>query len=181
MTSSSLSASASTTPSPNTYSLFSGYSPIKLDRNNYLLWESMVLPLIKGNHLESHVDAQSALLAFESRLELMNQRSWRGGSRGGRRGGGGNHNGGNPPQCQLCGKFGHTASICYHSFDRNFQPNSSTSYMDSGGATHHVASYTDQLENFTCTGARTSSLRTRHFRFLWKTQGGAANGAGSEY
>ncbi|KAK4260979.1 hypothetical protein QN277_004035 [Acacia crassicarpa] len=42
-----------------TYTLFSSSSQtaaIKLDRANFLFWESIILPLIKGNHLESHVD-----------------------------------------------------------------------------------------------------------------------------
>lgn len=48
-----------------TYSLFSSSSQttaIKLDRSNFLVWESIVLPLIEGNRLEGHINGQSRAL-----------------------------------------------------------------------------------------------------------------------
>ncbi|KAK4264418.1 hypothetical protein QN277_025597 [Acacia crassicarpa] len=45
-----------------TYSLFSSSSQtttIKLDRVNFMVWESIVLPLIEGNRLEGHIDGTS--------------------------------------------------------------------------------------------------------------------------
>lgn len=45
-------------------------------------------------------------------------------NRGGLRARGkGRHNGGrnnSKPTCQVCGKYGHSASVCYYHFDRNF-------------------------------------------------------------
>ena len=53
-----------------------------------------------------------------------------GGRRGrGRRGGRSWNNSGSRPQCQLCGKIGHTVWQCYHRFDQNFQnPNRVASF-----------------------------------------------------
>ena len=48
----------------------------------------------------------------------------RGHGRGGRNGqgrGNNNFNLNNKPQCQFCGKFGHTVHSCYHHFDISFQ------------------------------------------------------------
>ncbi|KAK4253905.1 hypothetical protein QN277_010522 [Acacia crassicarpa] len=45
-----------------TYSLFSSSSQtttIKLDHVNFMVWESIVLPLIEGNRLEGHIDGTS--------------------------------------------------------------------------------------------------------------------------
>ncbi|KAF7835572.1 Copia protein [Senna tora] len=88
--------------SSKTHSLFSTSgqtSSIKLDRSNFLVWESVVLPLIKGNMLVAHIDGtgafppelintesvllsnrenltwvetQSALLTYESKIEQQN-------------------------------------------------------------------------------------------------------------
>jgi len=46
-----------------TYSLFNSLSQIasiKLDRSNYLIWESVVLPLIEWNLIVSHIDGTGA-------------------------------------------------------------------------------------------------------------------------
>jgi hypothetical protein len=64
----------------------------------------------------------------------------------------------NRPQCQVCGKIGHTADRCWHRFDENFTPdqkhvaaaatnsyNVDTNwYMDSG-ATDHITGELDKL------------------------------------
>ncbi|KAF7835729.1 TMV resistance protein N-like [Senna tora] len=53
------SGSLSSTAQSKTFTLFSSSSQttsVKLDRSNYLLWESVVLSLIEGNQLESHID-----------------------------------------------------------------------------------------------------------------------------
>lgn len=63
-----VSINASTVPSSfltKTYSLFHSLSEIasiKLDRSNYLVWESVVLPLIKENLLISHIDGTGVTL-----------------------------------------------------------------------------------------------------------------------
>ncbi|KAK4276095.1 hypothetical protein QN277_019084 [Acacia crassicarpa] len=47
-------------PVPKTYSLFHSSSQtasIKLDRTNFLVRESVVLPVIKGNRLQSHISS----------------------------------------------------------------------------------------------------------------------------
>ena len=50
------------------------------------------------------------------------------GGRGGRGGQGrGGWNQGNRPQCQLCGKLGHTVQWCYYRFDQSFTGQSQTS------------------------------------------------------
>eukprot|EP00261_Vitis_vinifera_P033523 XP_019074766.1 PREDICTED: uncharacterized protein LOC109122424 [Vitis vinifera] len=87
------------------------------------------------------------------------------------------------PQCQLCGKFGHTAQICYHRFDISFQGGQTTTspslnngnqnnilamvasfsnssadeswYLDSG-ASHHL---TQNLGNLTSTSPYTGTDR----------------------
>ncbi|KAF7801878.1 Retrovirus-related Pol polyprotein from transposon RE1 [Senna tora] len=143
-----ISASLSATQS-KPCSLFSSSSQttsIKLDRGNYLFWESVVLSLIEGNQLESHIDgspAPSQTLISEG-AEVRNPASsnqsnrggWRGGPsnprggfRGGRRGRGGRQggpasggNGSNRPFCYLCEKSGHIVSDCYFRFDKTFQP-----------------------------------------------------------
>ncbi|KAF7844546.1 uncharacterized protein G2W53_001451 [Senna tora] len=53
-------SSSSSTTAPKVVSLFSNSSQItsvKLDRTNYLLWESVALSLIRGNDLEEHIEA----------------------------------------------------------------------------------------------------------------------------
>ncbi|KAF7833245.1 putative ABC transporter C family member 15 [Senna tora] len=48
---------------PKLLSLFSSSSQmtsVKLDRSNYLLWEAVVMLLIRGNSLEAHVDGTEA-------------------------------------------------------------------------------------------------------------------------
>ncbi|KAF7821787.1 uncharacterized protein G2W53_027242 [Senna tora] len=58
----SASASSSSSTVPKTNSLFSSSSqaaPVKLDRTNYLVWEFVVFPLIKGNRLAPHIDGTS--------------------------------------------------------------------------------------------------------------------------
>jgi histone deacetylase 1/2 len=49
--------------------------------------------------------------------------NYRGRGRGSRYGYNGRHNSTNSekPQCQLCGKFGHTVHVCYHRFDMSYQ------------------------------------------------------------
>lgn len=52
-------SSSTTSPATKTHTLFSSSSQtssIKLDGENYLVWESVVRPLIKGNRLESHIN-----------------------------------------------------------------------------------------------------------------------------
>ena len=60
----------------------------------------------------------------------------RGRSRGGRYGYTGKQNSTNSdkPQCQLCGKFGHTVHVCYHRFDISYQnsQNSGTPPLNTG-------------------------------------------------
>lgn len=41
---------------PTLFSSSSQAAPVKLDRSNYMYWESVVLPLIEGNRLVSHID-----------------------------------------------------------------------------------------------------------------------------
>lgn len=51
--------SSANSAASKTYPLFQSSSlssSIKLDRGNYLVWASIVLPLIEGNLLESHID-----------------------------------------------------------------------------------------------------------------------------
>ncbi|KAG6735682.1 hypothetical protein POTOM_061670 [Populus tomentosa] len=65
-----------------------------------------------------------------------------------------NSNTSEKPQCQLYGKFGHTAQVCYHRFDISYQSsqgsgNSSLNtddawYLDSG-ASHHLTQNGDNL------------------------------------
>lgn len=38
---------------------FNLVAPIKLDKNNYLLWRSTVLSVIKGNHLEGFINGKN--------------------------------------------------------------------------------------------------------------------------
>ncbi|KAL5569233.1 hypothetical protein UlMin_025808 [Ulmus minor] len=52
-------------------------------------------------------------------------------SRGGQAGRNNNNN--NRPQCQLCGKFGHTVHSCYHRFDITFQAPTSTNQTQNQG------------------------------------------------
>ncbi|KAF7839582.1 putative copia-type protein [Senna tora] len=59
---------------------------IKLDKGNYLLWESVVLSFIEGNQLESHIDGSSEapprlISSDDSAGSLGSSRGgWRGGS-----------------------------------------------------------------------------------------------------
>ncbi|RVW65725.1 Retrovirus-related Pol polyprotein from transposon RE1 [Vitis vinifera] len=114
-----------------------------------------------------------------------NNYTYRGRGRGGRNGQGGRQNSSpsEKPQCQLCGKFGHTAQICYHRFDISFQggqttishslnngnqnnipamvasasnnPADESWYLDSG-ASHHL---TQNLGNLTSTSPYTGTDR----------------------
>ncbi|RVW97735.1 Retrovirus-related Pol polyprotein from transposon RE1 [Vitis vinifera] len=108
--------------------------------------------------------------------------TYRGRGRGGRYGKNGRHNSNSfeKPQCQLCGKFGHTVQICYHRFDISYQssqsintspsnagnPNSipamvassnnladDTWYLDSG-ASHHL---TQSVGNLTSSSPYTGT------------------------
>ncbi|KAK4268459.1 hypothetical protein QN277_025114 [Acacia crassicarpa] len=48
-----------------TYTLFSSFGQTavtKLDRTNFLIWESIVLPLIEGNRLQGHINGTSKAL-----------------------------------------------------------------------------------------------------------------------
>ncbi|RVX16039.1 Retrovirus-related Pol polyprotein from transposon RE1 [Vitis vinifera] len=58
----------------------------------------------------------------------INNYTYRGRGRGGRYGQNGRHNSNSSekPQCQLCGKFGHTVQICYHRFDISYQSSQSS-------------------------------------------------------
>ncbi|KAJ9695793.1 hypothetical protein PVL29_010991 [Vitis rotundifolia] len=114
-----------------------------------------------------------------------NNYTYRGRGRGGRNGHGGRQNSSpsEKPQCQLCGKFGHTAQICYHRFDISFQggqsstspslnngnqnnipamvASSSNSPVDenwylASGASHHL---TQNLGNLTSTSPYTRTDR----------------------
>ena len=69
------------------------------------------------------------------------------------------------PQCQLCGKFGHTVIKCYHRFDINYQgnngvplaqapfshamlaaaPDHQDSWFFDTGATHHLSHFAQTL------------------------------------
>ncbi|KAF7827916.1 retrotransposon protein, putative, Ty1-copia subclass [Senna tora] len=61
------SSSSAPTAASKTYSLFSSSSnqaqSVKLDRTNYLFWQSVVLPLVKGNFLESYIDGTGVVPA----------------------------------------------------------------------------------------------------------------------
>jgi len=66
----------------------------------------------------------------------INNYTYRGHGRGGRYRHNGRHKSTNSekPQCQLCGKFGHTVQVCYHRFDISYQSsqNSDTSSLNAG-------------------------------------------------
>ncbi|RVW89378.1 Retrovirus-related Pol polyprotein from transposon RE1 [Vitis vinifera] len=108
---------------------------------------------------------------------MMTNSNFRGRGRGGRYGQNGRQNfsSSKRPQCQLCGKFGHTVQVCYHRFDITFQStqnntagasNSGNSnsmpamvassnnlaednwYLDSG-ASHHLTQNVANLTNAT--------------------------------
>ncbi|RVW86660.1 Retrovirus-related Pol polyprotein from transposon RE1 [Vitis vinifera] len=108
---------------------------------------------------------------------MMTNSNFRGRGRGGRYGQNGRQNfsSSERPQCQLCGKFGHTVQVCYHRFDITFQStqnntagasNSGNSnsmpamvassnnlaednwYLDSG-ASHHLTQNVANLTNAT--------------------------------
>ncbi|KAF7813975.1 glutamate receptor [Senna tora] len=124
-----------TNAAAKTYSLFSSssqISTIKLDRGNYLVWEYVILPLIEGNRLDSHINGLGVIPprlitaekevtpnpAFEEwTANNTNQSSWRGsrgrgrggrgrGGRGGRGFFNGTNNSSNRPYCHLCEKPG---------------------------------------------------------------------------
>ncbi|KAG6792273.1 hypothetical protein POTOM_001417 [Populus tomentosa] len=129
----------------------------------------------------------SMLLTFEHRLEQQSSIdlvliSACHASSSNNRGGGrkynynGRHNSTNSekPQCQLCGKFGHTAYVCYHRFDISYQTsqNNGTPSLNTGnhntipvmvatshnsagddwyfhsGASHHLTQNEGNLNNF---------------------------------
>jgi hypothetical protein len=59
----------------------------------------------------------------QSHISNTSNYTYRGRSRWGRYSYNGRHNSTNSekPQCQLCGKFGHTVHVCYHRFDISYQ------------------------------------------------------------
>lgn len=69
------------------------------------------------------INATTANLAHASRSnstnENKNKGNWRGSPRGGR-GRGRGRNQGSRPICQVCGKLGHTASICYYIYNQAY-------------------------------------------------------------
>ncbi|RVW34641.1 Retrovirus-related Pol polyprotein from transposon RE1 [Vitis vinifera] len=69
---------------------------------------------------------------------MMTNSNFRGRGRGGRYGQNGRQNfsSSERPQCQLCGKFGHTVQVCYHRFDITFQStqNNTTGASNSGNS-----------------------------------------------
>ncbi|RVW98057.1 Retrovirus-related Pol polyprotein from transposon TNT 1-94 [Vitis vinifera] len=69
---------------------------------------------------------------------MMTNSNFRGRGRGGRYGQSGRQNSSSSerPQCQLCGKFGHTVQVCYHRFDITFQStqNNTTGVSNSGNS-----------------------------------------------
>ncbi|KAL6327702.1 hypothetical protein AAG906_022764 [Vitis piasezkii] len=69
---------------------------------------------------------------------MMTNSNFRGRGRGGRYGQSGRQNSSSSerPQCQLCGKFGHTVQVCYHRFDITFQStqNNTTGASNSGNS-----------------------------------------------
>ena len=69
---------------------------------------------------------------------MMTNSNFRGRGRRGRYGQSGrqNSNSSERPQCQLCGKFGHTVQVCYHRFDITFQStqNNTTGVSNSGNS-----------------------------------------------
>ncbi|KAF7842366.1 uncharacterized protein G2W53_004664 [Senna tora] len=73
---------ASATQASKTYSLFSSSSQsasIKLYRDNYLVWTSVIFPLIKGNHLQSHISKIGQVPSCEILSEkdiVRNHYSW---------------------------------------------------------------------------------------------------------
>ncbi|KAF7842358.1 uncharacterized protein G2W53_004656 [Senna tora] len=110
---SSQSSSAASSTQAQTCSLFSSSAQtasVKLDKYNYLLWESMVLPLIEGNiaNVAQREDGETR------NTSLNNNGSWRGGvraTRGGGRHGRGRQNNSNSgegsiPYCHLCERAG---------------------------------------------------------------------------
>ncbi|KAL5564462.1 hypothetical protein UlMin_027626 [Ulmus minor] len=126
----------------------------------------------------------SLLLTFEHRLEQQNsfddtgviaanlaQNNKNAAAKNYGRNSQGNNSNTSKPQCQLCGKFGHTVQNCYHRFDITFQAQQSTEnsqaqnpmsamlatpntvadeswYLDSG-ATHHMTQNASTLSNST--------------------------------
>ena len=111
-----------------------------------------------------------------SHISNTSNYTYRGCGRGGKYGYNGRHNSTNPekPQCQLCGKFGHTVHVCYHRFDISYQnsQNNGTSSLNAGnqntipamvasshnsagddwyldsGASHHLTQNEGNLNNF---------------------------------
>lgn len=69
---------------------------------------------------------------------MMTNSNFRSRGRGGRYGQSGRQNSSSSerPQCQLCGKFGHTVQVCYHRFDITFQStqNNTTGVSNSGNS-----------------------------------------------
>ncbi|KAF7829154.1 uncharacterized protein G2W53_020318 [Senna tora] len=79
---------AQATKTPSLFSSSSQTASIKLDIDNFLVWESVVRPFIKGNRLMHHISSlappppetlsdgaekvTSELLAFESRIDQLN-------------------------------------------------------------------------------------------------------------
>ena len=72
----------------------------------------------------------------QSHISNTSNYTYRGFSRGGRYSYNGRHNSTNSekPQCQLCGKFGHTVHVCYHRFNISYQnsQNNGTSSLNAG-------------------------------------------------
>ncbi|KAF7843880.1 Retrovirus-related Pol polyprotein from transposon TNT 1-94 [Senna tora] len=105
-----------TSPQSSSSSSTSQSTTVKLDSSNFLLWEPVVLSLIKGNKLTSHI---SGLVAPPPML-LPASEGGCGRNRGGRQGG--FNSGGGRPFCYLCKKPGQVVFNCYYRFDKTFEP-----------------------------------------------------------
>ncbi|RVX15771.1 Retrovirus-related Pol polyprotein from transposon RE1 [Vitis vinifera] len=89
--------------------------------------------------------------------------TYRGRGRGGRYGQNGRHNSNSSekPQCQLCGKFGHTVQICYHRFDISYQSaqssNTSPSNAGNPNSIPAMVASSNNLADDTCSSPYTGT------------------------